>query len=244
MIVVAGLVAGQSVPGHAQQASDLSSDQIRQAARDVMNSREFRQLRDRSPTPDDEESFLSRWMDQLSETEQTSSNTEPGGGLANVLAGGIGQLVMVLALVAVAVLIGVATVLVIRSIERRRKKSDVQAPALSSPAPRDLAAPPGELSANQYRLRAEEFARQGDYRSAIRQLLLGSMSWIERAGHIRFRQGLTNRDYYRAVYAWQARRTAFAGIALEFEKVFFGRRDATLEMYQTSLSNFAREFEN
>ena len=106
----------------------------------------------------------------------------------------------------------------------------------------DLSVPPGELAASTYESRALQMAGVQDFRGAIRELLIGSMSWIERAGLIRFRKGLTNRDYVRAVWRQQHRRDAYAATALEFERIYFGRREATREMYQECLQSFQGSF--
>lgn len=102
--------------------------------------------------------------------------------------------------------------------------------------------PPGELAASTYESRAMQFAEQGDFASGIRELLLGSMSWIERAGLIRFRQGLTNRDYIRAVWRQEERCTAYQTTGSEFELVYFGRRRATEEMFHRCLTAFQGAF--
>jgi len=102
--------------------------------------------------------------------------------------------------------------------------------------------PPGELPSDEYMHRAMQFAEQGDHRRALRQLVLGGMSWIERAGLIRFRLGLTNRDYVRAVYRRVEQRRQFAGIILDFERVFFGRRDATAENFEECLASYRNAF--
>ena len=106
----------------------------------------------------------------------------------------------------------------------------------------NLSVPPGELAASTYESRAIKLAADENYGSAIRELLLGSMSWVERAGMIRFRRGLTNRDYIRAVWRQEERRFAFGRTALQFERVYFGRRDATREMYDTCLQAFQGAF--
>lgn len=106
----------------------------------------------------------------------------------------------------------------------------------------NLSVPPGELAASTYETRAIKLASEGNYRSAIRELLLGSMSWIERAGMIRFRKGLTNRDYIRAVWRKEDQRFAFGRTALQFERVNFGRREATREMFETCLQAFQGTF--
>ncbi|MDG1895342.1 MAG: hypothetical protein P8J37_10570 [Fuerstiella sp.] len=106
----------------------------------------------------------------------------------------------------------------------------------------DLSVPPGELAASTYESRALQMADAEDFRGAIRELLIGSMSWIERAGLIRFRKGLTNRDYVRAVWRQEERRIAYNSTALEFERIYFGRRQATREMYQHCLLSFQGSF--
>lgn len=106
----------------------------------------------------------------------------------------------------------------------------------------EISVPPGELAASTYESRALQLAQQGDFSQAIRELLLGSMSWIERAGLIRFRKGLTNRDYVRAVWRRTEQRSAYLVTGTEFELVFFGRRIATEEMFDRCLNAFRGAF--
>lgn len=106
----------------------------------------------------------------------------------------------------------------------------------------DLAVPPGELAASTYESRAIQMARDGNYRLAVRELLIGGMSWIERAGLIRFRRGLTNRDYVRAVWRQPERREAYEQTAREFERIYFGRRDATRDSFENCLRLFQESF--
>lgn len=106
----------------------------------------------------------------------------------------------------------------------------------------DLATPPGELAASTYESRAIQMANNGNYRTAVRELLIGGMSWIERAGLIRFRRGLTNRDYVRAVWKQQNRRDAYEQTAREFERIYFGRRDATRDTFENCLRLFQGSF--
>ena len=103
--------------------------------------------------------------------------------------------------------------------------------------------PPGELPADAYLQRAQELAAAGDFRQAIRQLLLGGMSWIERAGLIRFRQGLTNYDYLRVLLQQHRAREGFSAIVRQFEEIYFGRREATAERFQTSLQGYRSGFQ-
>ena len=124
------------------------------------------------------------------------------------------------------------------------KRRDVPQLDDSGVALLDVTKPPGELGVNVYHQRAMQFAQNGNYSEALRELLLGSMSWAERAGHIRFRKGLTNRNYVRALWQMEQKRDAFHAMALDFERVFFGRRPATDEMFQASLMRFEKEFRN
>jgi hypothetical protein len=84
----------------------------------------------------------------------------------------------------------------------------------------DIVVAPGELPPAAYEARALKLAKTGDYRAAIRELLLGSMSWLERAALIRYRRGLTNRDYLRCIWRRQEKRTAYLATASQFELVY------------------------
>jgi len=109
-----------------------------------------------------------------------------------------------------------------------------------APAP---TTPPGERPVSTYVGRAQAYARAGDYRRALRELLLGGMSWTERQGLIRFRRGLTNRDYLRALGRRPSQRQSMAAVAMEFDKVYFGRRQATSERYERVLPGYLAAFE-
>lgn len=101
-----------------------------------------------------------------------------------------------------------------------------------------LSSPPGEIAVSNYESRAIKLAEQGDFSAAIRELLVGSMSWIERSGLIRFRKGLTNRDYMRAIWQEETQREAFRTTAIQFERIFFGRREATRATFDECLQQF------
>lgn len=101
---------------------------------------------------------------------------------------------------------------------------------------------PAELAADVYLNRAAESAARGDIREAVAQLLLGAMSSIEREGLIRFRRGLTSRDYLRAARPQQEQFTALKHIVRVYEPICFGRREALTEHYETSLKNYLGAF--
>ena len=98
------------------------------------------------------------------------------------------------------------------------------------------------LPSDAYAGRAESLAAAGKLREAIRELLLGAMSWTERSSLIRFRRGLTNRDYQRALGGHPVKRDAFGRIAEAFEAIYFGRRAATVERYEECLARYRAEF--
>lgn len=102
---------------------------------------------------------------------------------------------------------------------------------------------PGELASEEYARRATALAQRGDFRGAIRELLLGGMSWTERRGLIRHRKGLTNRDYVRALGREPRRRDAFSRIVTTFEIVYFGRRAATGEGFHDCLQEYRGAFQ-
>lgn len=99
---------------------------------------------------------------------------------------------------------------------------------------------PGEVDPGEYWQRALAFGNASDFRRAIREMLLASMSTIERRGLIRFRRGLTNRDYFYA--ARGASRESFFFIAQAFELVYFGRREATSDTYRACKQAFESAF--
>lgn len=147
----------------------------------------------------------------------------------------------VLIFMAVAAVIFTLIALIVKTMEARRKQSGGLLDELGDMLA-DVTTPPGELSASTYEGRAVQMARDGNYRSAIRELLLGSMSWIERAGLIRYRKGLTNRDYVRSVWRRMDKRDAYLMTATQFEYVFFGRRIPTAEMFEQCLTSFRGAF--
>jgi Domain of unknown function (DUF4129) len=99
---------------------------------------------------------------------------------------------------------------------------------------------PGELDPDEYWRRALSHGEKRQYREAIRELLLGAMSASERRGVIRFRRGLTNRDYFYAVRG--PARESFGFIASAFEQVYFGRREATSDAFRDSCRAYQRSF--
>lgn len=99
---------------------------------------------------------------------------------------------------------------------------------------------PGELDPDEYWRRALACGEKRHYREGMRELLLGAMSALERRGVIRFRRGLTNRDYFYSVRG--PARESFGSIASAFEHVYFGRRQATADSFRDSCRAYQTSF--
>ena len=258
----------ESTPG----GGPVTSEQIRDVADRVMQQHDFRSVRRRvlenaPPDSANSDGFLVESLRTMGEavgdffewlfsgitprnrrappvqpTTPSSSSTPDSGvsssGMGEFSVGNIVLYVGLAALILVAIWI---IAMVIRSKDGRRR-IDSSGLFDDENLLGELNVPPGELAASTYESRAIQMASEGDYRAAIRELLIGSMSWIERAGLIRFRKGLTNRDYMRAVWRQEERRKAYGRTAFEFERVYFGRREATPEMFNECLRQFQGVF--
>lgn len=247
-------------------AQSISSEQIRDASKQVMQQHDYRSVRRRilENTPDDErrttsdgflQTVLGRMGDAVGDFVDWvfSGLFSPRPGRARPVAPtpppepspdfdfDIGRILLVLALGGlVGVIVWILAGILKASDGRRRIDSDGLFDDDADLS--NLSVPPGELAASTYETRALKMAESGNFQPAIRELLLGSMSWVERAGMIRFRKGLTNRDYIRAVWRDDERRYAFGKTALEFERIYFGRREATREMFDNCLQAFQGAF--
>lgn len=245
----------------------LTDEQIDQAADAVMQGHEFRSVRRRVleqiPEVDADKGFLRdimqwtgdlldsvfdaigtflRWIVRsLFSDSSAPSAIDSGDSLFGAGLEGLSQLIVILAIIIVLLIVIMIAARVVRSMDQGRRRSPGLFPD-GEESLSHLAVPPGELSAATYEARALQMAGEGNFRGAIRELLLGSMSWIERSGLIRYRRGLTNRDYVRSVWRKTDQRDAFMATAIEFERVYFGRRVATDQMYQSCLNHFQRAF--
>ena len=101
-------------------------------------------------------------------------------------------------------------------------------------------AAPGETPPEEFWVRAQELAARGNEKLAIRELLFGAMSSLERQGFIRHRRGLTNRDYIWA--ASGVMRESVRTIVTVFEHVFFGRRAATADRFRECCDAYQDSF--
>lgn len=261
--------ASADVEAMVPQSSNLSSEQIRETSQKVMQQSDYRSVRRRilENIVEDEESrsgdgFLQKSLRSMGtaigdffdwifsgmfSSGPGPRRVAPAAKAAPVTSGGsfdfsLGKMLLFLAFAALLVTVVWLLSGILKASDGRRK---INKQGLFDEDEEDLgnlSIPPGELAASTYESRALKLAAEGNYRSAIRELLLGSMSWVERAGMIRFRKGLTNRDYIRAVWRQEERRFAFGRTALQFERVYFGRREATREMFDNCLQAFQGAF--
>ncbi len=137
------------------------------------------------------------------------------------------------------VILGAAVFFIARSILAisRDKKIAVEEAAERVFGPE---AAPGVLDPEEYWRRALAHGEKRRYKEGVRELLLGAMSALERKGLIRFRRGLTNRDYFYAVRG--SARESFGSIASAFEHVYFGRREATADAFRDSCRAYQKSF--
>jgi Domain of unknown function (DUF4129) len=213
---------------------------IHAALEETLSQPEFARLRV-EPEPEEEETSLEppAWLDRFTrwlarvlwgdeETEEESSGFSfnlPG---ARFLIYGMALVILAAALFFIA-----KSVLAIS----RDKKTSQEEAAIRLFGP-DSA--PGELLPDEYWRRALSHGEKRQFKEGMRELLLGSMSVLERKGVIRFRRGLTNRDYF-----YSARgpvRESFGLIASAFEHVYFGRREATADSFRDACRAYQKSF--
>ena len=235
-----GLIA-TNVTNAQDSSKELTPTEIRSVVESVMGDDEFRSVR---RAVSDEKGFLARWLEDLNDwltelfdSESNRSRTSSGSGAS--LGSSVLLTVVLLFLV---VFIIALIVFTIRTLESDPSKSGGLNGLLGDEAAILPSTPPGEKAVSVYEQRALQFAETGDFKNAIRELGLGSMSWIERAGLIRFRKGLTHRDYVRSIWRDTDRRQSYLSIAGIMERIFFGRREATRALFDECLINFRKAF--
>lgn len=101
---------------------------------------------------------------------------------------------------------------------------------------------PGETAADVYLQRALQLAERGLYHAALAHLLLGGMSWIERRDWIRYRRGLTARDYLRSIRNHPLHYRGLKQIIETYEPVEYGRRSATQAAFAAALRGYRAAF--
>lgn len=183
-----------------------------------------------------------------SESSQSARSAPTRGAFGQVI-GGIFQ---VIGWIFVAIVVGIMVFLVVKGIlgliewyrngERKLVDDSESEPAPEVMGEIEPESAPGELPADVYVSKARELAHSGKYREAVAQLLLGAMSHIERGGFIKYRKGLTHRDYARAVRSQAEMYGSMKAMVRVYEPLGFGRREATREHFEQSLSGYQAGF--
>ena len=220
-----------------------NASEVRQAAQRILASPEFAKLRRTGgETAADEET-------EQPDDEKKSSNAPPSsirvpriGGLVSSVFGALFHALAWIILVAVCALIIFLIVKGVGAFERSSSDKLTGDAQTEEDAEIGMAAP-GELPVDFYLSRALQLAQQREHRDAMAHLLLGAMCRIERSGRIRYRRGLTLRDYLRAVRASNRQRDSFGQMIRLYEPISFGRREATEEHFQLSLAGYESGFE-
>jgi hypothetical protein len=220
----------------AEEPTGRDAETVQATVEDILSAPEYRHLV--KPKTPENESKLPRWLERFLDWLFGDGNAEvrvPDLSLAGFLIRGFMYLVAI-------TILALVVVLIVRSILQHLPDRSIKQAAAHGDGALAPSTPPGELPADEYVRRAMEYSRAGDHRAAVRQLLLGTMSWIERAGLIRFRKGLTNRDYLRAIWRRPTCRDSMAAIADAFDRVYFGRRTATAEVFERCLEQYQTGF--
>ena len=69
---------------------------------------------------------------------------------------------------------------------------------------------------------AQQLAGTGDYRSAMRQLYLSTLLWLDEHAYLRYDRSLTNREYLRTLTKAPALRDALQPVVEAFDHVWYG----------------------
>lgn len=225
--------AAEEAAGYRYAEQDLVEARLEE----ILSRPEFARLRQE---PSDEaagDDELPEWLDRLSDWLSSllgDSGERDAGGLS-FGAPWMGPLLAAMAAVILLAALVFLAKAALASAREKRLDEEEGAKPLFGPG-----SPPGELAPSDYLERAQELAARGEHKGAIRELLLAAMSALERAGRIRFRKGLTNRDYLRA--APGASRSSLSTIVYNFEHVYFGRREATAASYEECLRELRKSF--
>lgn len=172
---------------------------------------------------------------------RTSTGAPFGGGSFGAGAAGLFQFLGYLAIAAMIVAI---IVLIVKTIQDREQTLESEFASGEGMELGELEPekPPGLTPSEEYVQRARELARRGEFREAVALLVLGAMSEVERRGLIRYRRGLTQRDYFRALRGHREIAANYRQMVRIYEPLGFGRRTATAQHFQETLHQFEAGF--
>jgi hypothetical protein len=208
--------------------------QVSRDFEEILAGPEFRRLRSEVPRESETEvpEWLRKFFDWLADLLRSAGNAFAG----------LGVVLQSLAYAVLAAICALIIWLVVRAVNRYRERLTTGQRARGGYEEGEADIPPGDLPADEYLRRAAELAERGMFREAIGQLLLGAMSFTERSGLIRFRRGLTHRDYLRALRGRTDQHQALRTIVGVYEPIGFGRRPAQYDHYRTSLDGYQTGF--
>jgi len=211
-------------------------EQVSRDIEEILAGPDFRRLRARAPEiPEPPKVEAPDWLTRF--FEWLFGSASKGAEAAS----GLGPIIMALAWGVVAAICALIIWLVVKAVNNYRSRETVDGVRRTFEEG-EAEIPPGDLPVDEYLRRAAELAQRGLYREAIGQLILGAMSFTERSGSIRFRRGLTHRDYLRALRGQSPQHSAFGNIVAVYEPICFGRRPAEINHYQTSLERYETGF--
>jgi hypothetical protein len=211
------------------------SEQIRRDFDEILAQPEFRRLRAEAPQPPSQieaPGWLKRFFDWLGDLLSS----------AGAVFSGLGVVLQALAYAVLAAIGCLIIWLVVKAVNRYRERQSTGLRGRRNYEEGEADIPPGDVPADEYLRRATELAQKGMFREAIGQLILGAMSATERSGLIRFRRGLTHRDYLRALRGRAQPHTGLRSMVGVYEPICFGRRPAQVEHYRTSLEGYETGF--
>jgi Domain of unknown function (DUF4129) len=219
----------------------MDEGEIRQALQETLSQPDFARLRtereekEEEPSESESPGWLTRFFRWLSGLGDKKGGDESSTDLALPAAAMRLVLFSMAVLILAAAIVFIAKSVLTTTRDRRIANREAARDRIFQPG-----AAPGEVPPEEYWRRALAHGEAKRYREAIRDLLLGSMSATERRGLIRFRRGLTNRDYFYSVRG--PARDSFACIASAFEYVYFGRRAATPDAFRECCREYEKSF--
>jgi hypothetical protein len=215
--------------------SSSGDEQISRDIEEIMSGPDFRRLRVEPPRKAAEWDWPQWLKDFFTGLGNLLSNA--GGALA-----GLGRVLQALAYAVLAVICALIIWLVVKAVNRFRARQNTGVGRRRNYEEGEADIPPGDLPVDEYLRRARELAEKGLFREAIAQLILGAMSFTERSGLIRFRRGLTHRDYLRALRSRNEQHQALRTIVAVYEPICFGRQPAQVGHYDASLDGYQTGF--
>ncbi|HVW01527.1 MAG TPA: DUF4129 domain-containing protein [Planctomycetaceae bacterium] len=232
--------AGPAVQEAPARASDVDDEAIRKQVEEILAQPEFRRVRMRHEAAEktERDDTMPKWLRDWVEWFFKGQEKKKSSSLTI-----LGSLMQIGAYAVLAIVCGLIVWLIVSAIrDYQRRERQKQAAMTFEEGEGELSVAPSELPADAYVARAQELAAQGLYREAIGQLLLGAMSHTERAGRIRYRRGLTYRDYLRAWQRGSPQQSAWRALIGVYEPIGFGRRPAGAEHFETSLGQYEAGF--